>query len=69
MRRLKEFASAAISLYEIHIPQVQAGCRFITVDTLQSAERFYNCCDFKRLVNPELEDETVLMYFDLKGLM
>lgn len=46
----------------------KAGCRFITVDALLSAERFYNNCNFRRLTNPAPDDETVLMYFDLKSL-
>ena len=44
------------------------GCRFITVDAYLSAVGFYKKCDFKYLVNPQPEDETVLMYFDLKSL-
>ena len=45
------------------------GCRFITVDAYSSAVGFYQKCDFKFLVKPEPEDETVLMYFDLKSLI
>ena len=46
-----------------------SGCRFITVDAYRSAVGFYQKCDFKYLVQPEPEDETVLMYIDLKSLL
>lgn len=46
----------------------KSGCRFITVDALLSAEDFYQHCDFKRLARPSSTDETVLMFFDLKGI-
>ncbi|MBQ5934646.1 MAG: GNAT family N-acetyltransferase [Bacteroidales bacterium] len=46
----------------------KSGCRFITVDALLSAENFYRHCDFKRLAAPSPKDETVLMFFDLKGI-
>lgn len=52
----------------LYIQDQRAGCRFITVDALREAEDFYGKNFFKRLVNPEPEDETVLMFFDLKGL-
>ena len=45
------------------------GCRFITVDAYLSAVGFYQKCDFKYLVKPEPDDETVLMFFDLKSLL
>ena len=44
----------------------RSGCRFITVDALREAEPFYAKCGFVRLSTPREEDETVLMYFDLK---
>ena len=43
-----------------------SGCRFITVDALREAEPFYTRCGFNRLADPEPEDETILMFFDLK---
>ena len=43
-----------------------SGCRFITVDALLEAEPFYARCGFNRLAAPEPDDETVLMFFDLK---
>lgn len=45
-----------------------AGCRFITVDALKTAEEFYRKCRFLPLNNPEPEEETILMFFDLKGI-
>lgn len=53
----------------LFLKERRAGCRFLTVDALREAETFYVKNHFKRLVNPNPEDETVLMYFDLKGLM
>ena len=44
----------------------KTGCRYITVDALKTAQGFYESCDFKVLVTPEENDETVLMYYDLK---
>ena len=44
----------------------KTGCRYLTVDALNSAQGFYEKCGFKVLVTPILEDETILMYFDLK---
>ncbi len=51
------------------ISNPSTGCRFITVDAYRSAVGFYRKCDFKFLVRPEPEDETVLMFFDLKSLL
>ena len=45
------------------------GCRFITVDAYISAVGFYQKRDFKLLVQPEQDDETVLMFFDLESLL
>ena len=45
-----------------------AGCRFITVDALKTAEEFYRKCRFLPPNNPEPEEETILMFFDLKGI-
>ncbi len=44
----------------------RTGCRYITVDALCTAQSFYESCDFKVLVTPVKDDETVLMYYDLK---
>jgi len=46
----------------------KAGCRYLTVDAYLDAEDFYSKCEFRPLVIPEPEDETVLMFFDLKGI-
>ena len=53
----------------LFIKEHRAGCRFITVDALREAEGFYGKNYFKPLVNPAPEDETVLMYFDLMGIV
>ena len=52
----------------LYLQEQRAGCRFITVDALREAEEFYSKNFFKRLVDPEPDDDTVLMFFDLKGL-
>ena len=44
----------------------KTGCRYITVDSLRTAQGFYEKCGFKVLVTPEENDETVLMCYDLK---
>ena len=51
------------------ISNPSVGCRFITVDAYISAVGFYQKCDFKYLVQPEPQDETALMFFDLKSLL
>lgn len=53
----------------LFLQERRAGCRFITVDALPEAEEFYCKNFFKRLVSPEPGSETVLMYFDLKGIV
>lgn len=45
----------------------KSGCRHITVDALRTAEPFYEKCGFSRLSEPKEDDETVLMFFDLKS--
>ena len=52
----------------LYLQDRRAGCRFITVDALREAETFYRKNFFKPLINHESDDETVLMFFDLKGL-
>ena len=44
----------------------KTGCRYITVDALVSKISFYEKNGFKILVKPAEDDETVLMYYDLK---
>lgn len=46
----------------------KVGCRYLTVDAYLDAESFYSKCNFRPLVIPEPEDETVLMFFDLMSL-
>ncbi len=45
----------------------RTGCRYITVDALRSAQGFYENNGFKVLTAPKDNDETVLMYYDLKS--
>lgn len=42
------------------------GCRFLTVDALKSAIPFYEKCGFRFFTEKDQEDETRLMFFDLK---
>lgn len=44
----------------------KTGCRYITVDALDSKVGFYKKYGFNILVTPKEGDETVLMYYDLK---
>lgn len=46
----------------------KARCRYLTVDAYLDAEDFYTKCEFRPLTIPEADDETVLMFFDLKGI-
>ena len=52
----------------IYLSERTAGCRFVTVDAYRASEPFYQKCNFEYLVSPSPEDETALMYFDLKSL-
>lgn len=52
----------------LYLQERRAGCRFITVDAILEAEEFYRKNYFKRLIDPEPGSETVLMFFDLKGI-
>lgn len=44
----------------------KTGCRFITVDALAKAQKFYENNGFRILISPKPDDDTVLMYYDLK---
>ena len=44
----------------------RAGCRYITVDALRSGVYFYQQNHFERLISNDDEEDTVLMYYDLK---
>ena len=46
----------------------KAGCRFLTVDAYLDAEGFYEESKFSPLLTPDSDDETILMFFDLKGI-
>ena len=44
----------------------RAGCRYITVDTLRPAVDFYQQNYFEKFISSDDEEDTVLMYYDLK---
>ena len=46
----------------------KAGCRYLTVDAYLDAEDFYTKCEFRPLTIPKADDETVLMFYDRKGI-
>ncbi len=45
------------------------GCRFITVDALKVATPFYERNGFQFITNSDKDDETRLMFFDLKNFI
>ncbi len=45
------------------------GCRFITVDALQTAVPFYERNGFQFITETDRDDETRLMFFDLKNFI
>ena len=45
------------------------GCRFITVDALKSAVPFYERNGFQFITETDIDDETRLMFFDLKNFI
>ncbi len=45
------------------------GCRFLTVDALKSATLFYEKNGFQFFTDQDKEDETRLMFFDLKNFV
>lgn len=44
----------------------KTGCRFITVDAHKDAVGFYLKCGFTFFTEADRDDDTRLMYFDLK---
>lgn len=44
----------------------RTGCRFVTVDALTSATGFYERNSFRFFTEKDKDDDTRLMYFDLK---
>jgi uncharacterized protein (DUF934 family) len=44
------------------------GCRFITVDALQSAIPFYQKCGFDFFTEKDSDHPTRLMFYDLKNV-
>jgi len=47
----------------------RVGCRFITVDALKSAIPFYERNGFRFFTESDKEDETRLMFYDLKNFV
>jgi predicted GNAT family N-acyltransferase len=47
----------------------RTGCRFITVDAYRAALQFYEKCGFSYMTHKDKENDTRLMYFDLKGFL
>lgn len=45
------------------------GCRFITVDALKTAVPFYERNGFQCITESDKDDETRLMFFDLKNFI
>lgn len=45
------------------------GCRFITVDALKTAVPFYELNGFQFMTESDKDDETRLMFFDLKNFI
>lgn len=45
------------------------GCRFITVDALKTAVPFYERNGFRFITESDKDDETRLMFFDLKNFV
>lgn len=46
----------------------RTGCRFITVDAYRAALSFYEKNGFKYLTENDLNEDTRLMYYDLKKI-
>jgi GNAT superfamily N-acetyltransferase len=58
-----------LSIREMYInEQHHAACRFVTVDAYRSALSFYERNDFRYLTTKDIDDNTRIMYFDLKAI-
>ena len=57
----------AVRLMYISKPH-HAGCRFVTVDAYRSALSFYEKNDFRYLTTKDKDEDTRIMYFDLKAI-
>jgi GNAT superfamily N-acetyltransferase len=66
----KGFGTHIISMVrKIYIHDMQrAGCRFMTVDAYRDALPFYEKNKFKFLTEQDKNDDTRIMYFDLKAI-
>jgi GNAT superfamily N-acetyltransferase len=50
----------------LFIQSNKTGCRFLTVDAHKDAVGFYLKCGFSFFTDTDIEDDTRLMYYDLK---
>lgn len=55
-----------MTLLLLFVSNNRTGCRFITVDAHHDAVGFYEKCGFSFFTDTDVDDETRLMYFDLK---
>ncbi|MDR0582713.1 MAG: GNAT family N-acetyltransferase [Prevotellaceae bacterium] len=67
-KRLGSYIILAIQNMYINEPQ-RAGCRFLMVDAYKNALPFYQKNDFKFLTEQDYNDDTRIMYFDLKAIL
>lgn len=56
------------SLIGYFVSNNKTGCRFLTVDAHKDAIGLYEKCGFSFFTENDKDDETRLMYFDLKQL-
>ncbi len=47
----------------------RTGCRFVTVDAYSNAVGFYKKCGFEFISSEDSNDDTRLMYYDLKSFL
>ena len=58
-----------LSVREMYLREPHhAGCRFVTVDAYRSALQFYERNDFRYLTTKDEDEDTRVMYFDLKAV-
>jgi predicted N-acetyltransferase YhbS len=57
-----------LAIREMYVNEPQhAGCRFLMVDAYHNALPFYQKNYFKFLTEQDCDDDTRIMYFDLKA--
>lgn len=58
-----------LTVREMYVTEQQrSGCRFIIVDAYRNAFSFYEKNGFRFLTQTDVDDETRIMYFDLKAV-